>query len=131
MLSRQTSPTSLSNRLSPPLQGRHTAELLLCEKGIIRGIDAPAAKMFGYALVEIIGVHVSRLLPKLTESSLVDESSYRHLAYLGHCGAVFNGCRRNGDSFACTISFGQTDSAKGKARRLLVNEVTDKGTYRL
>jgi PAS domain-containing protein len=110
---------------------RRIGELLLRDGGAIIEADEAAAALFGYARASLADMHVSRLLSKLTETALRDESTYRHLAYLGHCGAIFNGRRRGGEEFACTVSFDQRHLVSGRALRLMVSETDAKESYRL
>jgi PAS domain S-box-containing protein len=112
-------------------RARRIGELLLSDDGSIIEADEAAAALFGYTRGSLADMHVSRLLSKLTEASLRDESSYRHLVYLGHCGAVFNGCRSSGEEFPCTVTFGQRHLVSGRALRLMVSEADAKDGYRL
>lgn len=91
--------------------GDDLAVLQLNDLGIIHDCNPSCRQVFGYRPDELIGTHVSRLLPQLPESALVlDGRINPRLAYLCHCGVAFQGHHRDGRRFVSELFINRLDA---------------------
>jgi PAS domain S-box-containing protein len=94
--------------LAPPLMEgyRNMATIALNEDGLIQGCSSTCEKLFGYELTELLGRHISLLLPKLEGIKLVCRNEINpRLKYLCHCAIPFLAKRRDGEFFAGEVFF--------------------------
>ena len=82
------------------------ATIDLNNDGLIQGCSTACEKLFGYLQADLLGRHVSVLLPKLEGMELVirDEINPR-LRYLSHCAIPFLARKSDGKSFAGEVFF--------------------------
>lgn len=85
--------------------------------------SAAAERLFDYEPGEMIGFHVSLLLPTLTESAISSDRQLQHLMYLGHCGVSFKATRSDGCGFLCCLSLVPMHDGQQDFFRLIINEV--------
>ncbi len=85
--------------------------LTLDDTGVIRDSSQSCLPVFGYRPDELLGSPVSRLLPQLPGSGLVQEGRiHARLAYLCHCGIAFQARHRDGRHFASELFINLLDS---------------------
>lgn len=102
--------------------------LRLDDQGVIRDCSAACKDVFGYPAVELIGRHVSILLPQLPETDLVEEGRINtHLAYLCRCGLAFQARHHSGRHFGIELFINRLDSHNVAVlmRRLDAHGTTD------
>jgi len=76
------------------------AVLTLDDLGVIRECNRACEQVFGYLPEELAGCHVSRLLPQLPDTGLVQEDRINsRLAHLCHCAIAFQARHRDGQCF--------------------------------
>lgn len=89
------------------------ATIALNDDGLIQGCSPACEKMFGYRLTELLGSHVSVLLPKLEGVVLVGRNEINpRLKYLCHCAIPFLARRRDGGIFAGEVFFNRLSVEK-------------------
>lgn len=98
--------STLTN-LSPAMDNRPgMATVALSDDGLIQGCCPACEKIFGYRQTELLGRHVSVLLPKLEGVELVKQNEINpRLKYLCHCAIPFLAKRRDGRNFAGEVFF--------------------------
>jgi len=80
------------------------AVLTLDDLGMIRDCSQACVQVFGYLPDELVGRHVSTLLPQLPETELVQEGRINsRLAHLCHCAVAFQARRRDGQCFSSEL----------------------------
>ena len=80
------------------------ADLLLDQRGMIRGCNGASANLFGYRRSEIVWQHISLLLPQLADTNLVCDGELNpRLLFLCRIGGYFKAQRQNGQSFASDL----------------------------
>ena len=80
------------------------AVLTLDDMGVIRDSSRACEQVFGYLPDELVGRHVSMLLPQLPDTELVQEGRINsRLAHLCHCAFSFQARRRDGRCFASEL----------------------------
>lgn len=85
--------------------------LRLDDRGIIHDCSAACKDVFGYPAAELIGRHVSILLPQLPEIDLVEEGRINtHLAYLCRCGLAFQARHSSGRHFGVELFINRLDA---------------------
>jgi PAS domain S-box-containing protein len=78
--------------------------LTLDDLGVIRVCSDTCEQVFGYALDELAGRHVSVIFPQLPDTELVQDGRINsRLAYLCHCAVAFQARRRDGRCFASEL----------------------------
>ncbi len=78
--------------------------LTLDDMGVIRDCSDTCEQVFGYAVDELAGRHVSVILPQLPDTDLVQDGRINsRLAYLCHCAVGFQARRRDGRCFASEL----------------------------
>jgi PAS domain S-box-containing protein len=83
-----------------------TATISLSEDGLVQGCSPACEMLFGYRQVELLGRHVSLLLPRLEGVVLVNRNEINpRLKYLCHCAIPFLAKRRDGRNFAGEVFF--------------------------
>ena len=83
-----------------PSSWREPVALILDESGMICDCSKTSEELFGYNLRELISLHVSKLLPQLSEIELVQNGQVNpRLVYLCHCGHLFKAQSHHGGSF--------------------------------
>jgi hypothetical protein len=76
--------------------------------------------VFGYLRAELLGRHVSLLVPKLEGTELVKRNQINpRLAYLCHCAIPFRTRRRDGNSFASQLFIHRFDGATPGVRMII------------
>lgn len=82
------------------------ATIDLNQEGIIQGCSAASESLFGYMQADLLGRHVSILLPKLEGMELVIRNEINpRLRYLSHCAVPFLARKSDGKSFAGEVFF--------------------------
>lgn len=80
------------------------ARLALNDHGVIQASCRNCEQVFGYRQHELMGRHVSTLLPQLENTQLVlDDRINTHLAFLSHCAIPFKARHRDGSSIATEL----------------------------
>ena len=99
------------------------AILTLDEDGFIREGSPEVESLFGYRISEVIGRHVSFLLPELARIPLLRAGAVNpRLAFLCHCGKRFAAARREGYAFFAEL-FVNTVEGRGQGPlRVMVRE---------
>jgi PAS domain-containing protein len=83
-----------------------SAELILLENGMILACNKAGVDLLGYAPSELRWQHISRLLPQLSEMSLIlDEKINPYLRFLSAVGHRFEVMGTNGTHIACELFF--------------------------
>lgn len=81
------------------------ATFALDEAGLIRDCSLAAERVFGYRPDDLVGRHVSVLVPRLAERQLMQGGRVSpRLAYLSRC-MKFSASRRDGRRFTCELFF--------------------------
>jgi hypothetical protein len=76
---------------------REPVSLILDESGMIRDCSKSSEDLFGYNLREIITLHVSKLLPQLSQFELIQDGQFNpRFVYLCHCGHLFKVHKNHG-----------------------------------
>jgi PAS domain-containing protein len=87
------------------------AMLNLDDFGVIHDDSQACLQVFGYRPGELVGNHVSHLLPQLPESGLVlNDRVDPRLAYLCHCGVAFEARHRDGHRFLSELFINRLDA---------------------
>jgi len=87
------------------------ATLTLDDLGVIRDCSRACEPVFGYRPDELIGRHISVLLPQLPDADLVQEGRINsRLAFLCHCAFAFQARRRDGRFFASELFINRLDT---------------------
>lgn len=85
--------------------------LTLDDLGVIRDCSRACEPVFGYRPDELIGRHISVLLPQLPDADLVQEGRINsRLAFLCHCAFVFQARCRDGRFFASELFINRLDT---------------------
>jgi PAS domain S-box-containing protein len=112
--SRRPAKCALTNTHSPStiseLEAVDLATLTLDDLGVIRDCSRACEPVFGYRPNELIGRHISILLPQLPNADLVQEGRINsRLAFLCHCAFAFQARRRDGRIFASELFINRLD----------------------
>ncbi|MEW5966085.1 MAG: PAS domain-containing protein [Pseudomonadota bacterium] len=102
--------------------------LSLDDQGVIHDCSEACQRVFGFPAAELIGCHVSTLLPQLPAAELVRNGRIdTRLAYLCHCGFAFQARHRNGQRFGIELFINRLDhhNVAVLVRRLNVHATTD------
>ena len=94
---------------------RHSglATIALDDNGFIEACSSACEMLFGYRRAELLGCHVSLLLPKLEGIALITGNKINpRLKYLCHCAIPFLARRRDGGIFSGELFFNRLDSAQ-------------------
>lgn len=104
------SPPQASSGISG-LRGIDLATLTLNDLGVIRDGSCACEPVFGYSPDELIGRHISILLPQLPDADMVQEGRINsRLAFLCHCAFAFQARRRDGRFFASELFINRLDA---------------------
>lgn len=96
------------------------ATIALDDKGLIRDCCSTCEQVFGYLRSELLGRHISLLVPKLEGTELVKRNQINaRLAYLCHCAIPFKTKRRDGNSFASQLFLHRQDGARPGVRMII------------
>jgi PAS domain S-box-containing protein len=99
------------------------ATLALNDDGLIQGCSSACEKVFGYVQTELLGRHVSVLLPKLEGVVLVSRNEINpRLKYLCHCAIPFLAKRRDGRNFAGEVFFNRLNNG-GSGLQVIVRNL--------
>ena len=86
------------------------AVLTLDDQGWICDCSWACEQMFGYSTDELLGRHISMLLPQLPDTDLVqDERINSRLAFLCRCAIAFDARRRDGQYFSSELFINRID----------------------
>lgn len=97
------------------------ALITLDQEGTIADCDAEAGRLFGYRPVELLGRHISFLLPELARMPVFRDNAVNpRLAFLCHCGKHFTGCRREGWSFPVELFINRVEAMSQQPLLLMV-----------
>lgn len=97
------------------------ALITLDHEGMIADCDVEAGRLFGYRPAELLGRHISFLLPELARMPVSrDDVINPRLAFLCHCGKHFTGCRREGWSFPVELFINKVEGAAQQPLLLMV-----------
>lgn len=89
------------------------ATIALTDDGLIKSCSSACESLFGYRHAELLGRHVSLLLPKLDGVALVISNEINpRLKYLCHCAIPFLARRRDGETFAGEVFFNRLYSSE-------------------
>jgi PAS domain S-box-containing protein len=115
--------TASSLQLKPPHPHSHAlsgisglraidlATLTLDDLGVIRDCSRACEPVFGYRPDELIGLHISVLLPQLPDADLVQEGRINaRLAFLCHCAFAFQARCRDGRIFSSEVFINRLDT---------------------
>lgn len=101
--------SDLSDLPVVPAQGdghANLATIALDDNGLIQACSSACERLFGYPRRELLGHHVSLLLPKLEGVALVISNEVNpRLKYLCRCAIPFLARRRDGRVFAGEVFF--------------------------
>jgi PAS domain S-box-containing protein len=106
----------------PPAANRpaEAATITLDDEGLIQDCSSTCEQAFGYPRAELLGRHVSLLVPKLEGTELVKQNHINsRLAFLCHCAIPFRARRRDGSSFASQLFFNRLDNNKFGLRMII------------
>jgi PAS domain S-box-containing protein len=96
------------------------ATIALDDQGLIQDCSSACEQVLGYLRTELLGRHVSMLVPKLEGIELVKQNQINpRLAYLCHCAIPFRARRRDGNSFASQLFINRLDGAKPGLRMII------------
>ena len=119
----------MSDLSDPPLASSQVdghsnmATIALDDDGLIKTCSSSCEKLFGYPRTELLGHHVSLLLPKLEGVALVISNEVNpRLKYLCHCAIPFLARRRDGRMFAGEVFFNRLYSA-GSGLQVIVRNL--------
>lgn len=99
------------------------AILALDEDGFIREGSPEVESLFGYRTSEVLGRHVSFLLPELARIPLLRSGAVNpRLAFLCHCGKRFAAARREGWAFFAELFVHKVEGRGHGTLRLMVRE---------
>lgn len=102
---------------APPVH----ALITLDQEGMIADCDAEAGRLFGYRPGELLGRHISFLLPELARMPVFRDNAINpRLAFLCHCGKHFTGCRREGWSFPVELFINRVEASTQQPLLLMV-----------
>jgi PAS domain S-box-containing protein len=89
------------------------ATMALNDDGVIQDCSSACERIFGYKQAELLGRHVSLLLPKLEGIQLICHNEINpRLKYLCHCAIPFLAKRRDGKIFAGEVFFNRLNYEK-------------------
>jgi PAS domain S-box-containing protein len=87
------------------------------DEGKILECDPVCESLFGYKQSELLGHHISCLLPELQNLALVcDNEINSRLKYLSRCAFPFMVAQRNGNNFASHLFINLTNGKDGGLR---------------
>ena len=90
------------------------------EPGIIESLNPTAEKMFGYAHQEIIGRHISSIIPGF------DTPSSNSNSLVFRSGIETLGCRKNETCFPMEISISTLDMKGRRTFIAIINDITER-----
>lgn len=115
--------TASSLQVKNPLANTHTlsgisevrsidlATFTLDDLGMIRDCSRACEQVLGYLPDELVGRHISMILPQLPNGDLVQEGRINpRLAFLCHCAVAFQARRRDGLSFDSEVFINRLDT---------------------
>ena len=114
-----TAPVNASVR---PVASRppELATIALDDRGLIQDCSTTCERVLGYARTELVGRHISLLIPKLEGIELVKQNQINpRLAYLCHCAIPFRTRRRDGNSFASQLFINRLDGSSPGLRMII------------
>ncbi len=95
--------------------------LALDEAGVIERCSESCEELFGYASLDLVKQHISRLFPQLSGHKLVMDGRLNPmLDFLCHCGHLFQGQNRHGDTFKSELNFVRLEHGGRRSLRLIV-----------
>ncbi|MGO8755750.1 MAG: PAS domain-containing protein [Gallionellaceae bacterium] len=98
---------------------------LLDESGMIQDSSKSVEELFGYRQSELVWQHISCLIPQLSEVVLIQKGRVnRQIEFICHCGHIFMGLNRNGDTFPNELSFILLEHEGLHTLRLIVRPLT-------
>lgn len=87
------------------------ATIALDDNGFIKACSTACEMLFGYRHTELLGCHVSLLLPKLEGVALIIGNEINpRLKYLCHCAIPFLARRRDGGVFSGEVFFNRLNN---------------------
>ncbi len=101
------------------------ATFLLDAQGIITYCSPTAESMFGYAANQLQRLHVSRVLPELSNTDVMPGGRVNpRVAFLCHCGRRFRAQRCDGTNFDSELHIGIASLGNANGLRLLVRNAS-------
>lgn len=95
--------------------------LILDERGMICDCSKAGEALFGYLRRDMVWQHVSKLLPQLSEISLVSNGQINpRLGFLSRCGQLFQARNKHGDTFYSALHFVHLDYRGKRVIRLIL-----------
>lgn len=112
-----------------------SAALMLDALGIIRYCDRGSEALFKYRWDELLGQHVSMLLPQLVDLQLIEDGqANQRLRFLCRVGQHFQGLAKDGERFNSELFFSVLHSAESDRLSLIVRragEAADGGALKM
>ncbi len=106
---------------------RDAVALALDSRGFISDSDAACEALFKYCRGEMLGRHISELLPQLQAMDMVlDGQPNAHLRLLSRIGHQFQAVARDGEQFYSELFLNVLDASGGGRLSLLVRPVERK-----
>ena len=104
----------------PAISTPELATIELDAQGVIQDCSATCEQVLGYARAELLGLHVSLLVPKLEGIELLKQNQINpRLAYLCHCAIPFRARRRDGDSIVTQLFINRLNGTKAALRMII------------
>ena len=96
------------------------ATIALDDQGLIQDCSSACEQVSGYPRAELVGRHVSMLVPKLEGMELVKQNQINpRLAFLCHCAIPFRAMRRDGKSFATRLFINRLNGIRPGLRMII------------
>jgi PAS domain S-box-containing protein len=115
--------------VSPPvspaaIKPPELATIAMDDQGLIQDCSSACEQVLGYPRTELLGRHVSMLVPKLEGIELVRQNQINpRLAYLCHCAIPFRTKRRDGRSFPSQLFISRLDGGAKPGLRMIIRDV--------
>lgn len=104
----------------PAISTPELATIELDAHGVIQDCSATCEQVLGYARAELLGRHVSLVVPKLLGIELLKQDQINpRLAFLCHCAIPFRARRRDGGSIAAQLFINRLNGARAALRMII------------
>ncbi len=105
------------------------AALILDERGMICDCSKAGERLFGYLRTDLVWQHISKLLPQLSDISLVSNGQINpRLGFLSHCGRLFQAKNQRGDIFYSALHFVYLNCRGKRTIRLILRPSDNAGS---
>ena len=113
----------------PAISTPELATIELDAHGVIQDCSATCEQVLGYARTELLGRHVSLLVPTLEGIELLKQNQINpRLAYLCHCAIPFRARRRDGNSISTQLFLNRLNGAKASLR-MIIRRLEDRDSW--